>query len=60
LFFDLAGNLFQQLRFAHELIDDLRVLQHPDGVDELLVYFQGITETWMAAGAPWPPTDLIA
>ncbi len=23
-------------------------------------YFHGITETWMAPGAPCPPTDLIA
>lgn len=23
-------------------------------------YFHGITDTWMAPGAPSPPTDLIA
>ena len=51
------------------VIDDLRARQHADGVHQLLLqraarfataHCQGSTETWMAPGAPCPPTDLIA
>jgi hypothetical protein len=31
-----------------------------DGPSKLGPYFHGITETWIAPGAPSPPTDLIA
>jgi len=50
------------------VIDDLRGREHADGVGELLfdllgmprAHRHGMTVTWIAPGAPWPPTDLIA
>ena len=45
------------------VVDELRVREHADGVDEsgdYAVALHGITDTWIAPGAPWPPTDLIA
>ena len=44
------------------VVDHLGVRKHAHGIHELLLqgHCQGITETWIAPGAPWPPTDFIA
>src|SRR5262245_47756867 len=51
------------------VIDDVRARQHANRIDQLLLdvewsdvwlHFQGSTATWMAPGAPCPPTDLMA
>ena len=39
-----------------EIVEDGRGYGH----DSVLRYCHGITDTWMAPGAPSPPTDLIA
>ena len=51
------------------VVDLSGLLEHPDGIDQLAfqllglrpsVHSQGSTETWIAPGAPCPPTDLMA
>ncbi len=54
------------VRVAHRhvpcRVEHALVCQDAAGDRELLEYryFHGITDTWIAPGAPSPPTDLIA
>ena len=42
-------------------VEDSQVRQDATGRGEIFEgYFHGITDTWIAPGAPSPPTDLMA
>ena len=47
-------------RIEHSLVGEDATRRGEIVAIYLSIYFHGITETWIAPGAPSPPTDLIA